>query len=236
MRAIITPLFATLLLSACASTGQLSTNTQATNFSLDPLAFRSEGVGFLTPISATGQEANRLSLAHAFAVSLSGTDEDLDVVSLAEVLSAVNSSGLSTAYKTMIDDYEATGIMEKETLRLVGEASGARYLGLLELADFDQSVNKRFSVGGLRLLDTKLASIRVSWQIWDSITGTIAWEGIDEIHYAYDTGRERPVSFGFVAGRAATNLISQIPLAEMQSERTAVASRHQPAASDWRSD
>jgi hypothetical protein len=48
----------------------------------------------------------------------------------------------------------------------------------------------------LRLLDTKLASIRVSWQIWDSDSGTIAWEGTDEISYANDTGRERPVSFG----------------------------------------
>jgi hypothetical protein len=98
-------------------------------------------------------------------------------------------------------------------LRRIGEASDARYLGLLGLADFEQGNNKRFGIAGLRLLDTKLASIRVSWQIWDSVTGTIAWEGTDEIHYAYDTGREQPVSLGFVAGRAATSLNPFVPAA-----------------------
>lgn len=223
MRGIVPTLVATLCLAACANTAQLSTNTRATDLSLDPAAFRAEGVGFLTPISATGQEANRLALALAFAGSLSTKHRDLHVVSLAEVLSSVNRAGLAAEYKAMIDDYAATGIMERQALRRVGEASDARYLGLLELADFDQAVNKRFSIGGLRLLDTKLASIRVSWQIWDSESGVIAWEGTDEIHYAYDTGRERPVTFGFVAGQAAANLVSRIPL-DAAPEATAAVS------------
>ena len=86
------------------------------------------------------------------------------------------------------------------------------------------STNKRFSIGGLQLLDTKLSSIRVSWQIWDSATGTIAWEGTDEIHYAYDTGRERPVSFGFVAGQAAANLVARIPVGAALPEKAAAVS------------
>ncbi len=224
MRGIAMSLVAVLSVAGCANTAQLSTDTEATNFSLDPVAFHTEGVGFLTPVSATGQEANRLALALAFASSLADAREDLSIVSLAEVLSAVNRAGLAADYKAMIDAYAATGIMEKQTLRRIGEASNARYLGLLGLADFDQGVNKRFSVGGLRLLDTKLASIRVSWQIWDSVTGVIAWEGTDEIHYAYDTGRERPVSFGFVAGQAAANLVARIPLVEPMPEKAAAAS------------
>ena len=66
----------------------------------------------------------------------------------------------------------------------------------------------------MRIFDTKQASIRLSLQIWDSVTGEIAWEGSDEIHYAYDTGRERPVNLGFVAAKAATNLMAEIPAAD----------------------
>lgn len=169
MRRNLTPtLLAALSLAGCASTGQLATNIDSTNFSLDPVAFRSQGIGFLTPISATGQEANRLALALAFASSLEDAPGDLRVVPLPEVLSAVNRAGLAAGYKAMMDDYEATGIMERGMLRQVGDVSDARYLGLLQLAAFDQSENRRFSIAGLRLLDTKLASIRVSWQIWDS--------------------------------------------------------------------
>jgi hypothetical protein len=111
----------------------------------------------------------------------------------------------------MIDDYLSTGIMERDTLKKVGDAAEARYLGLLSLGEFSQQTNKRLSIGGMRVFDTKQASIRLSWQIWDSQTGGIAWEGSDEIHYAYDTGRERPVNLSFVAAQAASNLIAEIP-------------------------
>ena len=199
-----------ILVSGCVNTGQLMANTEVVDFSLDVAALHEAGLGFLTPVSATGQEADRVALALAFADSVDASCEELDVVRLAEVLSAVNQAGLANDYRQMVDDYAATGIMERDTLRKVGEASKARYLGLLSLGEFSQRSNKRFSIGGIRIFDTKQASIRISWQIWDSESGAIAWEGSEEIHYAYDTGRERPVNLSFVAGQAAVNLVAQI--------------------------
>jgi hypothetical protein len=180
-------------LSGCAATGQLSKNTETTDFSLDPAALDAGGIGFLTPISATGQEADRVGVAIAFADQVA------------------EEAGLASGYKQMMTDYQATGLLEKDTLKQVGEASGARYLGLLNLARFSQNSNKRFSIGGLRLMDTKEATLRISWQIWDSQTGAIAWEGSDEINYAYDTGRERPVNLAFVTGQAATAMLAEFP-------------------------
>lgn len=202
----------------------MTKHTASTDFSLDPVALQVQGLGFLTPVSATGQEADRVGLAIAFADQIAEERTDLHVVRLAEVLSAVNQAGLSVDYKTMVEDYQATGILEKETLRQIGEVSGARYLGLLGLARFTQSSNKRFGIAGMRLIDTKLANLRLSWQIWDSETGVICWEGSDEISYAYETGRERPVNFAFVAEQAATNLIAEFPsAAELPAGISAVA-------------
>lgn len=198
-------------LGGCVSTAQLTQNTASQDFSLDPVALRSDGLGFLTPVSATGQEADRVGLALAFAEQVSEERSDLRVMPLAEVLSAVNQAGLADDYKSMVDDYRATGILEKDVLRRVGEASGARYLSLLGLARFSQDTNKRFGIGGIRLMDTKQASLRLSWQIWDSETGSIAWEGSDEVNYSYDTARERPVNFGFVAEQAASNMLARLP-------------------------
>ena len=196
----------------CVNTGQLISNTESTDLSLDPAAFHDDGVGFLTPVSATGQEADRVALALSFANAVAENRPEMKVVPLANVLSSVNKAGLSNDYKLMIDDYQGTGIMEREALRKVGEASDSRYLSLLSLGEFSQGTNRRFSLGGMRLFDTKQASIRLSWQIWDSQTGAIAWEGSDEIHYAYDTSRERPVNFSFVAEQAAANMLAEIPL------------------------
>ena len=200
-----------MVLVACVNTGQMVSHTEVDDFSLDPALLHSAGLGFLTPVSATGQEADRVALALAFADAVDERSDDLRIVRLAEVLSAVNEAGMAHDYKKMIDDYQATGIMERDTLHSVGIAAGARYLGLLSLGDFSQQTNKRLSIGGLRVFDTKQASIRLSWQIWDSHTGAIAWEGSDEIHYAYDTGRERPVNLSFVATQAAANLVGEIP-------------------------
>lgn len=200
-----------LLASGCVNTAQLMTNTEVIDFSLDVGALHEDGLGFLTPVSATGQEADRVALALAFADSVAASCDELDVVRLAEVLSAVNQAGLANDYKRMVDDYAATGIMERDTLKKVGHASNSRFLGLLSMGEFAQRTNKRFSIGGIRIFDTKQASIRLSWQIWDSESGVIAWEGSDEIHYAYDTGRERPVNLSFVAGQAAANLVARIP-------------------------
>lgn len=219
-------LVATVVLfqAGCTSNGQMMKHTTSTDFSLDPVALQNQGIGFLTPVSATGQEADRVGLAIAFADRIAAERADLHVVRLAEVLSAVNQAGLSAAYGTMVEDYLATGILEKETLRQVGEVSGARYLGLLGLARFTQSTNKRFGIAGIRLLDTKLASLRLSWQIWDSETGVICWEGSDEINYAYETSRERPINFAFMAEQAATNLIADFPtITELRAEVPAVA-------------
>lgn len=201
-----------VLATGCVNTGQLISNTESTDLSLDSAAFHVDGVGFLTPVSATGQEADRVALALSFASAVTENRPDMKVVPLPEVLSSVNKAGLSNDYKLMVDDYQGTGIMERDALRRIGEASGARYLSLLSLGEFSQGTNRRFSIGGMRLFDTKLASIRLSWQIWDSQTGAIAWEGSDEIHYAYDTGRERPVNFSFVAEQAAANMLAEIPL------------------------
>ena len=212
------------LLSGCVNTGQLTSNTESVDMSLEAATFDQDGIGFLTPVSATGQEADRVALALSFANAVAESRPDLKVVSLANVLSSVNQAGLADDYKNMVDDYQGTGIMEKETLLRIGEASDVRYLGLLSLGEFSQGTNKRFSLAGIRLFDTKQASIRLSWQIWDSRTGAIAWEGSDEIHYAYDTSRERPVNLSFVAEQAAANMMAKIPSPDdAELERVAVA-------------
>jgi len=214
------------VLAGCVDTGQLASDTEVVDFSMNTESLHREGLGFLTPVSATGQEADRVALAIAFADAVDASCDELHVVRLAEVLSSVNRSGLAADYKQMIDDYEATGILERDALQKVGDASGARYLGLLSLGRFSQETNKRFSIGGMRLFDTKQASIRLSLQIWDSHAGSIVWEGSDEIHYAYDTGKEKPVNLSFVAAKAADNLMASIPEPDAPGESsTAVAAR-----------
>ena len=86
-----------------------------------------------------------------------------------------------------------------------------RYLGQLKLSGFSQGSDGRLGVFGLRVFSTKIARLRLFFQIWDSSDGSVAWEGMDELEYAEDTPLERTVTLKKVIEKAASDLIDRLP-------------------------
>jgi len=199
------------VLSGGCSSNQIHSTVQYEDISLASNELETHGLGFITPSTVTGQEQDVQSLAFIFARVLEKERPDIRVISLPEALSAVNQAGLADEYKQMYVDYSDTGIFEKTSLRNVGEVIGARYLVQLKLSGFSQNSRGRFSFLGLRLLQTKEANIRLFFQIWNSETGAIVWEGTEEVNYAWDTSKEKPVTFQLIVEEIARNLVSKLP-------------------------
>ena len=187
---------------------------QHVDIGLGPSDLEIYGMAFITPSTVTGKEQDRQALALIFSVKLAAERPDLQAVNLPETLSAINKAGLADSYRQMFADYSDTGIFKKDTLRQVGEVTGARYLAQIKLASFAQDSNRRLSLFGMRLFQTKQANVRVLLQIWDSANGTIVWEGADEVNLASDTVTEKPVAFKVVVEKAASNLIARLPQSE----------------------
>jgi hypothetical protein len=207
-------LFLLLTFGLASCTTQINSEVEHSSFGLQPNDLEIHGVGFLTPAAATGQETDKQSLSLMFADELAQMRPYARVAPLPEVLSAVNESGLADEYKQMYRDYLQTGILEQDVLSSIGEVAGVRYLVQLSLAGFAQGANKRLGVLGLRLIDTKQATMRVFMQIWDSQTGSVVWEGAEEVHFAYDTSSEKPVTFKAIAERTARGLFELLPGAD----------------------
>lgn len=199
------------ILSGGCSNNQIYSTVQYEDISLASNGLETHGLGFITPSTVTGQEQDVQSLAFIFARVLEKERSDIRVISLPEALSAVNQAGLADEYKQMYVDYSDTGIFEKNSLRKVGEVIGARYLVQLKLSGFSQGSKGRFSFLGLRVYQTKEANIRLFFQIWNSETGVIVWEGAEEVNYAWDTTKEKPVSFQLIVEEIAQNLVSKLP-------------------------
>lgn len=53
--------------------------------------------------------------------------------------------------------------------------------------------------------------MRIFLQIWDSADGTIAWEGMQDMHYATDRIADKPVTLYTAAERTARDLITRLP-------------------------
>lgn len=204
-------LFLVSMLCACSTKPQLHYSLQHHNTGLEEGQLEKFGVAFITPGTVTGQEEDKQSLALNFTDVLIRKMPGVHVVTLPETLGAINRNGMANDYKQMYKNYSSTGIFALESLRKVGEVVGARYLIQLNLADFGRRTEKRWGFSGIRILATKTTSIRLFVQIWDSHEGTIVWEGSHELSYAYDTVKERPVTFQAIVEEAAKNLIAKMP-------------------------
>ena len=196
--------------AACGVTSQLHTESKYGSVAAESVAFEQFGVGVLTPSAPTGQESDKQALGDALGAALEASPTGVHVMPLPDMLSAINRLGLARAYADMLDEYENTGILERDRLRQVGEAGGVRYLAKLNLGTFQQSSDKRLSIAGIRMFDTWRAQIRVHLEIWDSTTGEIAWQGNEELVFAREGVKERPVSFSQVAALAAEHLVAKV--------------------------
>jgi hypothetical protein len=204
-------------LTGCGVTSQLHSDLSYGAAAETVLALDDTGIGVLTPAAPTGQESDKQALGDSLSTALQRELEAAHVLGLPEMLSAINRAGLAGRYADALADYEATGILDRDTLRAVGEASGVRYLAKLNLGNFNQSSDKRLAIAGIRMFDTWRATIRVHLEVWDSETGEIAWQGNDELVYAREGVKERPITFRAVADFAATNLVQKVGLSGTES-------------------
>lgn len=200
----------TFTLAACTS-HKIQSVTQHNAISLVKNDLEIAGLAFITPSTVTGQEQDKQALAMIFSDVLKEKRPDIHTVSLSETLGSVSRAGLTDEYINMFKDYRDTGIFNKDILHKIGDVTGSRYLVQLKLANFIQESRGRWGFFGYRILETKSARIRVFFQIWDSLDGTIAWEGSQELIYSNDTASEELISFKTVVNHTATKLIARLP-------------------------
>ena len=180
-------------------------------FTLSGDALKNSGIAFITPSTVTGQEEEKQAVAFTFVETLKTQRPDIKCVSLPETLSAINKADLGKDYQRMFAEYKDTGLFDSKTLYKVGKVTGTRYLAQLKLAGFSQGSSGRFSVFGLRMLETKYAKLRLFFQIWDARDGSIAWEGVQELNWSEEEVNEDAVSLQTVIGEAARNLAKRLP-------------------------
>ena len=207
---VIFALAAVALATGCA-TPQIHGATQALALNLKDGALQKGGLAFVTPSSVTGQEEDKQALALVFAEVIRQERPGTHIVALPEALSAINRSGLTGDYRRMLEDYRLTGIFDRDVLTRVGTVTGARYIAQLKLAGFRQDSSNRWSLLGLRIVDTRSTTLRLFIQIWDSQDGSIAWEGSDELTSARDYLEERTVTFRSAVAESARRLVLQLP-------------------------
>jgi hypothetical protein len=199
------------LLAACSGSPQVQRALDYEDFSLAPGDLATHGLAFVTPSSITGHEQDRQTVAFVFAKVLREERPEIPVVTLAETLSDINAAGMADEYRDMLNHMDATGVLPGDGLAKIRQVTGARYVVMLKLASFQSESSRRFGFFSMRLVTTRIATLRLFYQIWDTETAAIAWEANQEMTLAFDTVKEEMVTFESMVTHIARDLIARMP-------------------------
>ena len=178
---------AAILLTSCSTplhTWDVRTTSTPRSQVLDMAAGSSEPVATLGIVAPAALQGFSPVLSHALTTALSKASPPVRAIPSHETLNRLNEGGLAGTYDTLITGFVRHGILERAQLQQIASALGARYFLQPGLAAFEQGVGDKFEAFGFKVLKTRVTSLRVWLQLWDSQTGRMLWESSGEITVA----------------------------------------------------
>lgn len=180
------PLLAAALIVGCTPLYLSDTHTTSTprppSFNVTELAHQQVAtLGLLTP---AGLQGFNPPLSHALSAALSEASPPIRGIAAHETVNMLNEQGQSAQYGALIAGFGRAGILEREPLQRIGSALSSRYVLLPGLAEFNQVIIDRLSISGWNFIQSRVTTLRLWLQLWDTQTGKIVWESAGEITVA----------------------------------------------------
>lgn len=178
--------------------------------SFDPSTLKQEQVAVLNAMVGFGLEGYAQQVSRSLASALNQTPVPLKSLTVHDTLNRINREGLTGEYAGMVSDYVRTGILDRVGLEKIGRALHVAYVFQPSLASFTQSMSSRLSILGLRLLQTRVTTLRLTLQLWDTRTGEIVWESSGEATLAGEDVREFRIPFDEIARRLWSHMLDDL--------------------------
>jgi hypothetical protein len=182
----IIPLFAAALLAGCTPlyvSDTHSTSTPRSQF-FDVAELAREPVATLGVLTPAALQGFNPALSHALIAALSEASPPIRGIAAHETVNTLNEQGLAAEYGTLIADFGRGGILERKPLQRIGSALSSRYVLLPGLAEFNQVIIDRLSIYGWNFIQSRVTTLRLWLQLWDTQTGKILWESAGEVTVA----------------------------------------------------
>lgn len=168
-------------------------------------------MGLLTTMEKNSGTEYRRLLNDFIEQAVKRNRPEIHIIPYWEGLSTINNGGFTSAYAEMLKEYDSTGILNKATLKKLGDAMQTAYFIQPRLVNFQQKQSTRFSALGLTLFKTHETEIKIYIEIWDVNTGNIVWIGAGEASIANEYMRARAIPFEEVARILVEDLIQKMP-------------------------
>jgi hypothetical protein len=189
---------------------QVRTNSTELSPSFHPSQFEQHPVALFTAITLPALKGNEVSLADYLGDILRKVVPNWKVMSPQETATRINTQGLTPDYAMMREMYETTHILNRDTLRKIGRAIGARYVFQPHLGAFSQTMTERWKFPGLevRMMETRSSLMRMSLHLWDVDTGALLWASTAETTMQSEAVSEDPVYLEDIARATLGSIIA----------------------------
>jgi len=138
-------------------------------------------------------------------------NEGLDVFSFTDLTNKLNEKDLCQRHAEMKKFYRENGMFRKSDLDFLANEIGADYIVLPCLLDIQRWSKGRFSVGGVRFLQTQVVSGMLGLEIWDTRTGRKVFSATSDITIASEKIKEEPMSMEEAFDIAWYGIIKELP-------------------------
>ncbi|MEA3224413.1 MAG: hypothetical protein U9Q07_00565 [Planctomycetota bacterium] len=190
--------------------------------------------------TSTGQEQHRYAVSDSLALALSGSfepqedtkgrvnlaflgfdgnsfdasdisSEGLDVLSFTDLTNMLNEKDLCQRHAEMKKFYQQNGMFKRADLEFLASEIGADYIILPCLLDVKRWSKGRFSVGGVRFLQTQVVSGMLGMEVWNTRTGRKVFSATSDVTLATEKIKEEPMSMEDAFTRAWYGIMKELP-------------------------
>jgi hypothetical protein len=181
----------------------------------DVMSLAHEPVATLGVVAPGGLQGFGPALSLALAAALADVTPSLRALPAVDTLNTLNEHGLSGTYAELLSGFVRSGVLERKRLQACGSALRSRYVLLPGLAGFDEILADHFEITGLKVVRTRISTLRLWLQLWDTQTGRMLWESAGEARVASEVLMpDRTVPFDETARKLWSRMIREGLLGE----------------------
>src|SRR5262245_23003377 len=212
MRRSVVFAISTALLPGCGPLRTWDAHTTSSPMSppVDLTTLASERVATFGVVAPPGLQGFGPALSHALGEALAQATPPLPAQPIPDTLNAINQQGLTAEYADLLSGFARSGMLERRRLQALGSALRCRYVLLPGLAGFDEVLGDSFEISGLKIVRSRVTTLRLWLQLWDTQTGRLLWESAGEARVASELLRpDRTVAFDETARKLWLRMIRE---------------------------
>jgi len=137
--------------------------------------------------------------------------DGIEIMSFTDLTNRLNEKDLAFKHAQMKKFYQENGMFKRSDLEFLAAEIGADYIILPCLLDIKRWSKGRFSVAGVRFLQTQVVSGMLGMEIWDTRTGRKVFSATSNVTLASEKVKEEPIAMEEAFRRAWHGIMKEFP-------------------------